>query len=101
MVAVGELDLATAPLLEDQLRDVTDAGFAHIVLDLRGLTLIDCAGLRVLLGAHARAGETATQLTVRCDPGQVARVLALTGVDHHLHTVAPAVAGEASTRPLP
>ena len=95
VVLAGELDLSTAPGLQAQLRELHQAGCAHIVLDLRPLAFIDCAGLRVLLGAHARAEETATQLTVCCGPGQVMRVLALTGVDHQLQLTAPAIAGTA------
>jgi anti-anti-sigma factor len=57
----GELDLQTAscitPLIEG-LRPQAD-GVRHIVLDLRGLTFMDCAGLREILkqNAYARANH--------------------------------------------
>ena len=83
VVADGELDLATAPALDDQLRELHRAGFAHVVVDLRRLTFIDCAGLRALLDAHARAAADSTKLTLLGGP-PVRRLLALTGADRQL-----------------
>ena len=46
----GELDIATADLLDLHLHDViTRHGPARIVLDLSGLTFCDASGLRVLV----------------------------------------------------
>jgi anti-anti-sigma factor len=45
----GELDLATAPVIERRLADLRDAGFRVLVLDLRRVTFIDVAGLRLIL----------------------------------------------------
>jgi anti-anti-sigma factor len=47
---VGELDLASAPKLEDTLKrlDSPDA----VTLDLSGLTFIDCCGLRSVLSVR-------------------------------------------------
>ncbi len=54
----GELDLATAPQLERAL-DVSQRDSLLVVLEPRGLTFIDCAGLRVIVDAAARARERA------------------------------------------
>ncbi len=52
----GELDLATAPLLERALADlIDDQGCRSIVLDLHGLDFIGSTGLSVLLAAKDRA----------------------------------------------
>jgi anti-anti-sigma factor len=50
----GELDVATAPLLGDALRQAEAADPARLVVDLTGVTFIDSTGLRALLEAHAR-----------------------------------------------
>lgn len=51
----GELDLAAAPELEETLRLALASDAGSIVIDLRGLELLDSSGLRALL--HARADE--------------------------------------------
>ncbi len=55
VTAVGELDLATAWQLEHELRRIEATDAREIVLDLRGLLLLDSAGVRVLLDAGARS----------------------------------------------
>ena len=49
----GELDLGSAPRVEQAL---AEAGDAEVLLDLRGLTFMDSTGVRVLLEAAARGG---------------------------------------------
>ncbi|MEU2791814.1 STAS domain-containing protein [Streptomyces sp. NPDC007100] len=51
---VGELDLAAAPALRDQLRGNDAALPAFVVADLRRVTFIDSSGLHELKTAHAR-----------------------------------------------
>jgi anti-sigma B factor antagonist len=51
----GELDLATAPILTDQLARVEGEGVAEIILDLSQLTFLDGSGLRALLAGWIRA----------------------------------------------
>ena len=55
----GELDLASAPALQDAVSQLLapDApeGGVDIVVDLAGLTFLDSSGLRILLQAHKRA----------------------------------------------
>ena len=45
---LGDLDIASAPALENSLRHVLKSGAPSIVLDLTGVTFIDPTGLRVL-----------------------------------------------------
>jgi anti-anti-sigma factor len=77
----GELDLASADGVEQELQRVeaTDAG--SIVVDLSGLTFMDSTGLRLLLSAHARSREQADRLALRRGPPSVQRVVELSGVD--------------------
>jgi anti-anti-sigma factor len=50
----GELDIDTAPQLEQTLRKA-DVRARLIVIDLREVTFMDCSGLHVILGASMRA----------------------------------------------
>src|SRR4051794_21687500 len=52
---VGELDLATVPLVEDQLGELWSVGFKHLVLDLRQVSFLDSTGIRMLFTWQTRA----------------------------------------------
>lgn len=84
---VGELDLAGAPKLEDELRHVEQRGPAVIVLDLQELTFMDSSGLRALLTADARAREAGRRLVLVRGDERVQRVLAITRLDERLEIV--------------
>lgn len=75
----GELDVASAPILEKQVKRLQWAGAAAIVLDLSGLDFIDSTGLHVLLLANRRA--PAGQLTLLRGSRNVHRVFELTATD--------------------
>lgn len=54
VLPVGEVDLGTAPVLADCLRELIDVGFERIRLDLSRLSFLDCASLRAWWGpGHA------------------------------------------------
>jgi anti-sigma B factor antagonist len=75
----GELDIATAPLLEQTLRRA-DLRARLIVLDLRELTFMDLSGVHVIVQASIRAWRGDRRLLVVRGPSQVDRVFALAGV---------------------
>lgn len=83
----GELDLATAPKLEDELRRVEDDGPAVVVLDLRPLSFMDSSGLRALLAADSRAREAGRRLVLVRGDERVQRVLRITRLDERLEIV--------------
>jgi anti-anti-sigma factor len=88
VVAVrGELDLATAPALEEALLPPLRAG-ASATLDLRGLQFMDSTGVRVIVAAHLAAEEHGGALKICAVPaGPVARVLEISGLDAVLDLV--------------
>jgi anti-sigma B factor antagonist len=89
VVAVrGELDLATAPQLEEALLPGLREG-GSALLDLRGLEFMDSTGVRVIVAAHHAAQEHGGSLSlVRTAPdGPVARVLEISGLDAVLDLV--------------
>jgi anti-anti-sigma factor len=51
----GELDLTTAPILEDHLAQFESVGVSAIMLDLRELTFIDRSAMQAFLAARERA----------------------------------------------
>ena len=84
----GELDLATAPELEEIVMERIDAG-QDVVIDLRELEFMDSSGVRVLVAAHARAGRSGGRLIV-VRPGQesaVGKIIEVSGLDAELHLV--------------
>jgi anti-anti-sigma factor len=75
----GELDLASAPTLERELREAEAANPRRVVIDLAGLAFMDSTGLQALLRARERANNNSShQLLLRRAPHQVQRVFELT-----------------------
>jgi len=84
----GELDIATAPELEQLVNERIDAG-DEVVVDLRPLEFMDSSGIRVLVAAHARAGRVGTRLVVVRPPAgsAVAKIVEVSGLDGELNLV--------------
>jgi anti-anti-sigma factor len=80
---IGELDLATAPELERVLEGLA-SGPSTIVMDLSGLTFVDCAGLRPVREALRREQSLGRQVRISNARPAVRRVLEVTGLDDHL-----------------
>jgi anti-anti-sigma factor len=80
----GELDIATAPALEQKVRELPSAGVAQLMLDLRQLSFIDSTGLRVVLGLADGLAPTGARVVIVRGPEAVQRVFALTGADREL-----------------
>lgn len=74
----GELDLASAPRLDQRLRDAQTSGAGRVMVDLRGLEFFDSAGLHVLLDAHQRLRDGGQALHLRRGPKAVQRMFELT-----------------------
>jgi anti-sigma B factor antagonist len=77
LVLAGELDLASADVLERQVKTLRSA-FDPIVLDLRRVDFIDSTGLRVLLSLRNDAKREGQGLILVPGPGQVQRIFDLT-----------------------
>ena len=83
----GELDIAAAGRLDEELREAEGEGPAHIVLDLRNLTFLDSTGLRSLIAADARGREEGRRVTLVQGPAVVRRVFEITGLERRLEIV--------------
>lgn len=86
---VGELDLASASELHPEVERLIDAGFAHLVLDLRRLTFIDSSGLRCLLALTAVAQGDDWRLSLIQGPTALRKLFTLTGTLDLLPFVTP------------
>jgi anti-sigma B factor antagonist len=84
----GELDLTTADVVDGQLRELCDAGFERLLVDLRGVSFMDSTGLALLL-RWARTAE-ADGIVLQLYPGGpgVMRVIELADVGDALPLVA-------------
>ena len=80
---IGDLDIATTPLLDDILRDLASKG-ASAVLDLEDVEFIDSSGLQTILSAHAASQRDGFGLTMLPGPPPVMKVFELAGVDDRL-----------------
>ncbi len=80
IVPEGELDVATAPLLDDALREMRRDRAGELVVDLRRLTFIDSAGIHLLLRWATEAGRAGHGLRLIPGAERVQFVLAMTGV---------------------
>ena len=84
---VGELDIASAPRLEEGLADVEGDTPGTIVLDLRRVEFIDSTGLRAVLAADEWARSSGRRLVVVRGPAAVERVFSVTQLDQRLDIV--------------
>ena len=85
----GELDLASAPHLQDVLDQLCRDGFPEIVLNLSGLKFLSAAGLAVFHRVDEHLRAVSGQLILH-QPGRLARrALVITGLDTVL-TIRPA-----------
>ncbi len=78
LVLEGELDIATAPRIEEALRAAEEQAPAILVLDLRALDFMDSTGLRTILSADARAREAGRRLAVVQGNENIRRVFEVT-----------------------
>lgn len=86
---IGELDLDTAPQLNDELTTARTGGAGRIVLDMRALTFMDSTGLRLVIRWDTDARQDGFQFAIVPGPEVVQRVFRLTGMDEHLPVAEP------------
>lgn len=74
----GELDLASAPSLEEQLRHADATDSSQVSVDLSGLEFIDSTGLHTLVNADRQFVEKGKRFSVLRGPPAVHRLFELT-----------------------
>ena len=92
----GEVDVATAPRLREQLIALVNDGRHHLVIDLEAVDFIDSTGLGVLIGALKRVRTQGGELALVCTERRILKVFEITGLDRVFRiggTVEEAMAG--------
>jgi len=95
LALTGELDIAGASRVEQELERIEREPPATIVLDLRELAFMDSTGLRVIVAADARAREQGRRLVVVRGSDTVQRIITMTRLDERLEMVDDPAAVEA------
>lgn len=96
LALTGELDIAGAARVEQELERIEREPPATIVLDLRDLAFMDSTGLRVIVAADSRAREQARRLVIVRGSATVQRIIEMTRLDERLEIVDDPAAVEAT-----
>ncbi|MEU9122553.1 STAS domain-containing protein [Streptomyces sp. NPDC048506] len=85
----GDLDILAVSVLADRLDEITGAQGLDLVVDLRAVTFLDCAGLSLLSRARYRTRQRGGRLRLAgvVAGGSVARLLRMTGLTGEFETV--------------
>lgn len=92
----GELDISSAPQVEEALGRIESERPGLLVIDLRGLAFMDSTGLRTVVSADSRAREDGRRLAVVRGPEPVDRIFAVTRLDERLELVDEPAAARSS-----
>ena len=82
----GELDMATVPVLNQQLGAAEQDGAKTIVLDLRELIFVDSSGLHALVGAYNRSELNGHRILLVGASRSLRRLCEMTGTEFLLAT---------------
>ena len=76
----GEVDVATAPLLREQMRDLAAKGVVHLIGDLGRVEFLDSTGLGALVGGLKRLREAGGSLALVITTPRILRIFQITGL---------------------
>lgn len=96
IVLVGELDIASVPVLTGHMEQSEATNRAHLVADVSELGFCDCGGLTALLRIHRRAADAGGWLRLSAATAGMHRLLRVTNLSQVLQChpgIAEAFAG--------
>jgi anti-sigma B factor antagonist len=76
----GELDLASAALLEDAIQRIDMSAIAGTALDLRNVEFIDSTGVRAVVELHERCRQQRIEFRIIPGSAAVQRIFEVTGL---------------------
>ena len=76
----GDLDVATAPRLRDELLGLSNRGIRAVMVDLAQLEFIDSSGLGVLVSALRRFREHGGDLALQSPKPAALKIFEMTGL---------------------
>jgi anti-anti-sigma factor len=85
----GELDIVSASVLGERVRELRAAGFDQLIIDLRDLLFVDVVGVRQLLSLARDAQEVGWKLWLIDGKDQVHRLFVLTDMLQQLPFESP------------
>lgn len=85
---LGEVDLATAPILDAQISTAEAGDSATIVVDLDGVSFMDSSGLQVLL-THVFSEQNGNRIRLTRGSPQVVRLFTVSGMLEQLPFLTP------------
>jgi anti-anti-sigma factor len=77
----GDLDIASAPLMQERLFRHASPPAARVLLDLSECGFVDSSGLAAILHGARRLERAGGSLAVACDRISITRLLELTAID--------------------
>ncbi len=83
LVVAGEIDIATAPVLEQRLTEAEASSTKTVIVDLDRVSFMDSTGLQVLV-AHAMSETNGHRVRLTKGSSQVQRLFAVSGMVDHL-----------------
>jgi anti-anti-sigma factor len=87
---IGEIDLATVPVVDEHLSELQAAGVKQLTLDLRDVSFLDSTGLRMILVWDARSRADGFAFRLVAGSPTVQRLFDLTDTTQRLTFVDPA-----------
>jgi anti-sigma B factor antagonist len=93
----GEVDLYTAPMLRERIRELAAKGAVHLIADLSQVDFLDSTGLGVLVGGLKRLREDGGSLALVTTTPRILRIFQITGLTKAFaawHSVADAITAD-------
>ncbi len=76
----GEVDVATAPVLREQLYEAVDGSDGTVIVDLLAVTFLDSTALGVLIGARERGEALGRSLRLVLKEPRLVKIFEITGL---------------------
>jgi anti-sigma B factor antagonist len=86
----GEVDVYTAPMLREQIRELAAKGAVHLITDLSQVGFLDSTGLGALVGGLRRLRGAGGSLALVISTPRILRIFEITGLTKAL-AVQPSV----------
>jgi anti-sigma B factor antagonist len=76
----GEVDVYTAPMLRERIRELAASGAVHLIADLGQVDFLDATGVGVLVGGLRRLREDGGSLALVITAPPIQRIFQMTGL---------------------
>jgi anti-sigma B factor antagonist len=83
VAVAGEIDLTSAPKLDDEVTGLIEDSVNTLTIELSGVSFMDSTGLRVLLKASKLLESSGGNLILGTPSDPVRRLLEVSGLDTH------------------